>query len=241
MRQNFRSQGQKFARLVRPRAANGARAPRIVRSPHAGRSGSADPGPQPHRRRLRAHRRRQPAPARPAAAPTVVDVSVDGQHARPDGPHPGVVRTKVGEPFDPQVVDRRSARDQRSRLLRRSGAAGHQAASRRRLGHVPRGREPGRHEHPLSGQQNRLRRHPARADGHRDRTSLQPQDVSRRRPEDQFVLRQDRLRRSGALARHRRQHRHGRRADADDPRRPDGPAHHHRSAAATPIRCCRRA
>ena len=42
-----RSQGQKFARLVRPRAANGARAPRIIRSPHAGRNGRADPISRP--------------------------------------------------------------------------------------------------------------------------------------------------------------------------------------------------
>src|SRR5581483_4136671 len=60
---------------------------------------------------------------------------------------------------------------------------------------------------------------------------VQSEDLSARRPQDQQLLRQDRVRRPSGLARHRRQHHAAGRADPHDPGRPHGPQHpHHRAA-----------
>ena len=167
----------------------------------------------------------------PAAAPNVVDVSVTGNTHVPTDRILAVVRTKVGEPFDPAIVsdDLRAIND--------LGYFADQAPP------VIKQRPDGVSvtfrvvENPvvtsIRFQGNRAVSSDtiAGAHGHRDRQRLQPQDLPARRAENQFVLRQDRLRRSGPLARHRREHRHERRAHADDSRRPDGSAHHHRAAA----------
>ena len=154
-RPSYRSQGQKFARLVRPCATAGASAPRIVRSPHAGRCGGPDPGTQSCADQGTGKRpgncARNRACSRPGGARRAGRGAArrrrlgNGQRARPDRPHPLRRQHQGGRPVRPADRAVRPARHRRPRLLRRPSAADHQAAPGRHRDHLSRDREPGHH------------------------------------------------------------------------------------------------